>query len=389
MKTSYLISVSFLLIIFGIGLVNLGDVIPSVVENVAQDETYFVEGGKRLEEDYRVGFYKRRDWVDLYGIVQKGLNRKIIGNMEFMKTEEGLLSHITKEVDVYPFSEEMVQLKNRLDGQGIPLLYVQMPPRIAVNSSDPDKLDRTRVYYEKIRKITDEAGVMCLDETEIFQGQGALPIKQFYFKTDVHNTTEGEAWAAHKIAEILNQKFGVSLSEVDVDDGAKFSKHSHPFLGNLAQSVGSYYMGVDEFTEYIPNEQPNYCVSELSGGWEQKGNFEQVIMNGYDNNYKEEKYTYWITNYLKYGASGYNIENLDSKGPNLLFICDSMCYRTIAYLSLQSNNITLLDPKFYPNTQENMVEKALSQRDYDAVVYLHGTFGTTEASMFKKEDNGD
>lgn len=108
-------------------------------------------------------------------------------------------------------------------------------------------------------------------------------------------------------------------------------------------------------------------------------------MNGYDQSSEDETYTYWITNYLRYGAGGYHVENLDSDGPSLLVICDSLCYRTLSYLSLECKNITVIDPRFIPADGTDYVKKALEDKMYDAAIYLHGTFYTTDHSMF---DNG-
>ena len=126
---------------------------------------------------------------------------------------------------------------------------------------------------------------------------------------------------------------------------------------------------------------------DLNGQWEQTGSFEEVLMNGYDGQLElsgeNEIYTYWITNYLKYGYPAYRIENLNSDGPELLVICDSLCYRTLSYLALSCKSITVIDPRFYPGGEDNnMVELALKDRTYDAAMYLHGTFYTTKYSMF-------
>ena len=112
-------------------------------------------------------------------------------------------------------------------------------------------------------------------------------------------------------------------------------------------------------------------------------------MNGYDqqlqNSDKDEMHTYWITNYLKYGYPAYRIENRNSDGPDLLFICDSLCYRTLSYLALSCKSITVVDPRFYPDGEnQDMVGLALDRQHYDAAMYLHGTFYTTKYSMFGK-----
>lgn len=381
-KISYIISGSFLLALVVFGILGIRSALPKVKENIKGDTTYLEKGGSKIEEDYRVSFPGRERLVDVYGLVQKGMGRRTAGNMEFVRTENNLMDYVTKESNVEPFAQEMVELKQRLDEKAIPLLYVQMPLREEEGSGEPENLIRTRAYYQEIRNVTDPAGIYCIDEDEILEGPKAPSREEFYFRGDVHPTTKGEIWMANLLADKLDKAFDVYIPDVIKEDDARFEKHSHPFLGNLEQSLGQYYVGLDEFEEYIPREQPNYHMEEITGAWSLDGVYGQVVMNGYDNNIVDEKRTYWVTNYLKYGASGYHIENNDSDGPSLLFICDSLCYRTISYLSLQCSNITVIDTRFLKEDGTDPVALAMNSKNYDAVICLHGTFYTTDYSMF-------
>ena len=386
-KLSYLTSIGFLAGIFIIGFLNLKTLLPRIKETVQSDTEYFAEGGARLEEDYRVGFLDRNKWIDLYGLSQKLLGREIIGDMDFVRTENGLMDYVTKDTDVLPFANEMAELKSILDGKGIPLLYIQMPAREEPGGTDPEELLKVRKYYRTIREVTDRAGIVCMDETEILAGEAAPSTAEFFFKTDIHTTTEAEIWMAGKIADKLQELYQIEISGVIQPEDERFYVHSHKFLGNLAQSAGIYYNGVDTFEEYLPRWETSFRMYDLNGQWEQTGSFEEVLMNGYDGQLElsgeNEIYTYWITNYLKYGYPAYRIENLNSDGPELLVICDSLCYRTLSYLALSCKSITVIDPRFYPGGEDNnIVELALKDRTYDAAMYLHGTFYTTKYSMF-------
>lgn len=381
-KADYLLTILFLALIFGIGMLNAFSVLPDVKENLKENPDYFAAGGKNLEDDYRTSFWKRKNWINTFGISQKLLGRKIIGNVEFGVTESGGIEKVTGLKNIDSFAAELIELKNRLDQRHIPLLYVQIPPRQEKESQDPPEFFRTRTYYNQINERTADANIVRLDEEEILSGSGSPKRSNLYFKTDMHTTTEGELWVMKKICQKLNQEFGISIKDIDVGNTAAFQKYSYPFIGNLALSVGEYFVGTDTFEEYIPTTPTQLTIRDLYGTSEHSGKFDEVLMNGYSLQPDKNIYTYWITDYLKYGSSGYHIENQDSKGPSLLFICDSLCYRTIAYLSLGCSNITVLDPRFYSNNEGDLVEKVLTEKTYDAVVYLHGTFSTTDYSMF-------
>lgn len=382
LNPKYFLTVIFLGIIFSIGFLNLKPFLHAVKESSAQNAAYFTEGGTNLESDYRLAFWNRRSFINGYGAAQRLLGRRIIDNVDFALAGNGMLERTARDETVQPFARELLELKDCLDIKEIPLLYIQMPPRQSKADGEPGQLFQTRAYYEQINDVLGDAPIARLDETDILSGDGCPSLTDFYFKTDIHTTTEGEIWMAGKISETLKNTFDITVPEVLPDDSAMWEKRSHSFLGNFAQSVGEYYIGTDVFEEYVPAFPTHLIIRDAFGGWQQEGSFEDVLMNHYDQLDTDETYTYWITNYLRYGQGGYHIENPSQKGPSLLFICDSLCYRTLSYLSLGCSNITVLDPRFYPEGSGNPVEKVLSEKEYDAVIYLHGTFFTTDYSMF-------
>lgn len=118
-------------------------------------------------------------------------------------------------------------------------------------------------------------------------------------------------------------------------------------------------------------------MKELYGNVNKEGNWENVLMNGYNKLDRSEDKIYWVTDYLMFGSSGYEIINYNAKNKSILFICDSMCYRTISYLALNFHKITILDPRFFYKTNKTndaIYKEVLNKEKYDMVVVLHGTF---------------
>lgn len=384
-KFEYLLTFLFLGVLFYIGGKNLENAIPEIEEHISDDEDYFEEGGTNLEEDYRLAFWERTSWVDSYGEVQRLLGRRIVGNFDFVLTEDRILDRCGQEENLLPFSKELGELKDMLDAKNIPLLYVQMPPREPDDGEHPDELFQTRSNYQKINAATADKQITRLDEEEIFADADAPDRGDFYFKTDIHTTTQGEIWMAEKIAEKLQNSFGITIPRVfpGSDPNYPWEKHTHPFFGNLAKSIGKKYVGTDLFESYEPDFPTQLRLEQAFGKWWLEGSYEEILMNNYDKLKKKDKMSiYWITNFLRYGEGGYHIENPGSSGPSLLVFCDSLCYRTLSYLSLGCSNITVLDPRFYPKKAGDPVQMVMSEKSYDAVIYLHGTFFTTDYSMF-------
>ena len=365
-------TIIFLVLIFGIGSINLYSTTPIIKEKLAQDNGYFFKLGGVLEEDYRVNFWIRREWINLYGLFQKILGREIIGNVEFAKTVNNNLDIVVGEGGGKNFADDLLKLKVFFDEKRIPLLYIQYPPREAKDSKDPVQLFRLRDYYEDINKYLKNQNIVYLGEDDILNKN--FELNDFYFKTDIHPTTKAEIWMANKISEKLLQEFDIDIKNIISENDLCFEKHAHQFLGNFAQNVGEYYIGTDLFEEYIPKEPTYLKVKEIYGMWQREGDFEETVMNNYDQQDGNEIYTYWVTNYLMFGSKGYHIENMkNTEGPSLLIICDSMCYRTVSYLSLGCKNITVLDPRFYQGSEDDVMKKVLLEKKYDAAIVLHGT----------------
>lgn len=383
--STYIFTIVFGILIIGLGVKNAKTIYPQFVEIWKQNDITIQEKTRQMEEQYRTGFYKHNDWIELYGSFQKGMDRRIQGNMEYVLSEDGLLVKVAGEREVEPFANELVAFKQQLDQKQIPLLYVQMPARVPKDSqAAPETLTRINTYYEEIRNITDPAGIRCLDEQKLKERNAYESITDIYFKTDVHPSTNGEIIMANEIAKELNAIFGTTYFEqlIQVDD-PRFQKISHPFLGNFAFSIGTKYIGADTFEEYIPKEPTSFRVRDVGGNWIKEGSFDEVVMNGITSTPEEELYTYWIVNYMNFTQPAYHVENLNKpEGPNLMVVCDSCCYRTLSYLALECNTITIIDPRYIPVGGPEYIEMAMAEKEYDAVIYLHGTFTTTNYSMF-------
>lgn len=369
----------FILFIFGIGGINLRNSFSIIKSNYKNDTEYRKNLNSNVEEDYRNNFTKRNMFVNGYGVIQRALGRNIIGNMEFVQ-EHGTMdiAHVYEYSDY--FESEINNLDSILSNKQIPFLYVQMPIREDYDSTVPSEICNTKDICLRYKDDLKSMGIEMLTGEDILNGENAPDIDEFYFKTDIHPTTKGEIWTANKIAEKLGDEYGIKIDNLINDNDSRFTKLSHPFLGNLAKSVGEYYIGKDIFEEYIPKIQPDYEIENICTGEIQKGKFEDVVMNGMQKEGNSDGY--YVTNYLKYGLACYNVTNKNVEGPNLMIICDSFAYRMISYLSLQCKNITVVDPRFFDYQQgNNPLLQSLELYDYDCVIYLHGTVDITNCRL--------
>lgn len=381
-KSSYIISLLFLIAIFGAGIYNMRRIAPVILNNYRSNQDYKTDLTNNIENDYRQNFVKRSKFIEGYGIVQKVMQRRILGNVEFIRENDDMMNATGRVAFSDMFISEMSALKQILDEKDIPLLYVQMPVRESYDSSVSMELNNTQDNFLRYAECIKDMGISAVVGNDLLEGDGDPSFEEFYFKTDIHPTTKGEIWVANKIAEKLDEEFGVEITGLIQENDSRFIKLEHEFEGNLIKSLGKYFVGTDVFEEYIPNEQPQYDIKNFCSGYDETGRYEDVVMNGMQNGIYDRG-TYWVTNYLRYGLPYYNINNLDSDGPNLMIICDSFSYRTISYLSLQCSNITVVDPRFYGQGEGNPIIDAINQYEYDCVIYIHGGMGITSHSMFE------
>lgn len=329
----------------------------------------------KIDNLYRENVYNKKNWVELYGIAQRGLGREIIGNMEFAKGDNGLMHLLfsMNEGDMKNADQigiDLIRMDRYCKEMGIPFLYVPVPEKN--DGSIPEALVNKKQYFEKLRNIIAGQNIDLIDVNDILN-QVEMPKDEFFFKTDIHLTTEGELLIANAVAKSLREE-GVYVGDeliTGIDD-SRYHIRSHKLLGNLVRSVGKYYNGQDIFNEYAPvnDTDTQFTMTDLvSNNIIRQGTYSQVITNGYELLEKEDQY--WVTNYLRFAEYAYNIENKQTDGPDLLVICDSYAYRTVAFLTLGCNNITVIDPR-YPVDGFDAIETAIERYNYDAVICIHG-----------------
>lgn len=336
---------------------------------------------REIERAFTTSLMFRDQFVDVYGFVQKELRRSLIGNFEFMKSNNEFIHMAVNNINIRPLVDSMLRLKNTLDKSDIPLIYVQIPPRSTVNT----EINVMNISYGEDVAISDAKtelssyGITYLDIADKMVGY--LPPEKLFFKTDVHLSTEGEFFVAKEIIRILKQQ-GLSFEQSYVNqilDLSNYIVDSRLFLGNLSRSTGKYFSELDVFDNYTPKFQNSVSMINRVTGERQDGDFEDIFMNNYKDKPDITERTYWITNYLHFGQSCYEFINHNQERNKLLVICDSMGMRIVPLLSLLTNKVTIVDIRY--QGLNSYVTNVLNAEKYDAVIVLH------ENTLFPYEIN--
>lgn len=194
-----------------------------------------------------------------------------------------------------------------------------------------------------------------------------ISIKDFFFHTDIHLTTEAEFYMAKYLTKFLSEEYGILFpNTTEVYNADNYIWTNHLFSGNFCYSSGKMFTQSDVFQTFVPNFDTELMLT-FPDGTTRYGDFLTVMTNQYDNRTDSP---YWVTNYGQWPTLYYEYDNLNfPNAPRLLVLCDSMFMRANTFLALNASHVTILDPR-YINGNEYVID-CLLDSDFDAVIVCH------------------
>lgn len=357
-----LVCVPFLILIFGVGTKTVLDAFP--VLSTSSGNAVDTTSAEILLKDRLFG---KNIFLEFAGTTLKLFDKKLVGDGQFYKDSEGVM-HLRKESQSdYLLIESTKYLANHLKDLSIPFLVCQTAERSAYGDEYSKYFDDAALAYIKpLKTALDGTDAEYFDYATVFRDNG-YSSKDIFLKTDIHYTTSAEFLILQNIIERLESDFGLSFENKEtVLDINNYSVEEYPFIGNLVASVGQTYAGVDSFEYYLPNYETSMHLKNPTMSLNKSGTFEQVCMNGYRDLPNPTSRIYRVTDYLQWPSPYYTITNDFVNENDILVIGCSMCMRTNAYLSLLCHSITVLDPRYFGNT--DYLKQALN-KEYSAVIF--------------------
>lgn len=368
--TGILLSAFFVISICFFGILNGG----TIVGGIKNSFKSFADGGdlnelqkdlNEVEADVKSGFSYKTRLADIYGVGMKMLNKNIAGNFDFMKTKNGetIQFFLDSHIDTENFTNEMIQLNEYLKERDIPLIYINNPER-KLTDGEREFSGYGEFYAEQteIFESLKNAGIDTVDLNEELADADGI-----YFNTDLHLRTEYEFLTAKLLCRRLIDNYGLDIPEFEkVFNINNYSIASYPFIGNTSRSSGRFVSGIDNFEIYHPNFPTDMNAYVYDSGLKKSGTYDDVCLNGYEQRKEHNEYTYWVTDVMQYPKSYYEVNNRVS-GPRLLVIADSIMLRAMSFMSLASENLTVIDPR----TDDGSALNNALLMDYDAV-FVYG-----------------
>jgi len=326
-----------------------------------------------LEKTVDTDTYRKEDYIDFYGLVQKALGKRVmvdIGYGELYKTTYGQITYAVPKQDVSEELESIYALKKELDKHGIPLLFVQAPFKLPPNEQQlPEHVkDHSNENADRFLKGLEAAGIDYLDLRENYWSKG-LGQNRLFFNTDHHWTINGAFNSYCEIAEMLNRDYGFQI-DGKYTDLAQYNQEEFKdyYIGSMGRRVGESYGGRDDFTLITPAFETDYTLYERDYGAEKvyKGDFREAVLTG---SYLAEGTPPDTNRYAAYHGDNAELECINHKVRcgKVLMVKDSFGLPVYSFLSTGVHELRALDVRLF---QGSVAEYAEEHRP-DVVIILY------------------
>lgn len=334
-----------------------------------------------LEKTIDSDTYKREDYIDFYGWIQKFMGKRVmvdIGYGELYKTKYGQITYAVPKQDVSEELESMYNLKRELDKHHIPLLYVQAPFKLRPGEQQlPDNVnDYANENADRFLEGLIAGDIDYLDLRLNYWSKG-LNQNELFFNTDHHWSINGAFNSYQEIAVRLNSDYGFHIRDKYTDlnnfDQKVFKDY---YIGSMGRRVGESYGGIDDFTLITPKFETDYTVYERDYGGEKiyEGSFQDAVLT---NSYIADGTPLDTNRYAVYHGDNAELQfvNHNVKNGKILMIKDSFGLPIYSFLSTGVHEVRALDVRLFKDSVAQYAEKY--HPDVVIVLYNGDSFGGT------------
>ena len=367
----------FVLIIFGIGAVNIKKVMDFWMNDKVDYNEWNVTLGSKTETDYISNFWEKMQFVNLNGFMCKLLGQHEMNGV--VKLKNGYL------VTTYPYaSNEMLQekannlyaLDSRLKERNISMLYAMCP----YTSSKWDSQmplgveDYGNENMDRFMGMISEYGIENIDFREEMYADGIDQYDMMY-KTDHHWTTQAGFYAYTKLLDWIQEKTDCKVDE-NVKEISNYQQTTYKnwHLGSRGQRTGIYYAGIDDFILITPDFE-----TSISNGTVE-GSFKDLIIDESPLRNREytSRYTY---DYVLGNALGNYTNNFARNDVKVLVITDSFGKAVNPYLILSFKEVQ------WCVSMQEITEEYIDGYKPDVVIVMYYANAVCEDNVFFSFNN--
>lgn len=282
---------------------------------------------------------------------------------------------------VNDYARGITEFADFLEGEGIPLIYLQAPFKLQSSQSLlPDGLEEfSNKNADRMLEMLESEGVDTVDLREL---RASLPQVAAFYRTDHHWRPEyglaSLSLVSERLSSVIVPSFPVDVTDFELQP-------SIAFLGSQGHRVGGLYAPVDQFQLIVPTFETDFSVKKYAKVTEENvdsrfsvdaqpyvqtyGDFETSIVDVSKlepRNISDRYSAYFGGNFALTEITNNKVD----KG-NILVFSDSFGRPFNAFLSCYTNQLTAIDQRFYEASVREYILKLNRVSKIDHVIILY------------------
>ncbi len=314
------------------------------------------------------------DYIDIYGLFQNTMNKKVIEDVEdnkrVIKLSNNSLAFIYPDMDISNWSDKITAVSDYAKENNIYMLYVDAPWRIGKNVTTPFYIkDNVAKVDKKFVTKLKENKVNVLRLKDKLKGNE----KDWFFGTDHHWNIE-TAFESYKIImKKIDKNVNLGLKEEYLNN-YKTTVYKNVFLGTYGKRVGKYYGKPDDFAYILPNFETKFdVINNIKWDSEQShlvGSFDKVFTYPEYVEKKEldrESSTYYT--YAEGGKAEVKITNLKAyNDKKVLILKDSFAEPVYPFISINFKETRIVDTRVFRRIR---LYTYIEKYKPDVILFIH------------------
>ena len=344
-----LLAVTVLAMLALLSIVNCKMILKPLLSFV-QHDLVFEEFIDEVQKGYiSDNFVCKNDFVNLNGLFARLTGRRTLNDV--VRLNNGMLGWAMQDVDMTAMANGITGLSEYLNELNIPLLYVQIPFKEALDGQTyPVGITSyANKNADNLLFQLSAGGVESLDLRPLL-AQTPEMLEQYFAKTDHHWNNDGSFAAFQEILGCLHELFPEGNIDLTYAQADQWERHAINdwFLGSLGKRVGIFFGGTDPLIWYTPKFETEMSCTIPKYEWFVRGDFSEANIRTL---YIEEKDYFKYNAYCVYIGGDYPLvqhRNLNAPSPlKVLMIRDSFTTPLQTYLSTAFQEVDTIDPRYF------------------------------------------
>ncbi len=322
----------------------------------------------------------RLSLIDWNGLAQRLLQKRMIpepnDNNTVYKMNNGQLTYTYPDIGVRIAHKNFTVLNKYLKSVGTEFLYIQAPYKVNYEKNTlPYGLeDYPNKNADKLLEGLLKLNIDYIDFREVLS-KNFLDYSSHFYNTDHHWTTETAFFAYQYLLDYMEKNYGFQYSKQTYNE-ANYNQVTlkQSFIGSLANRVGKWYAGIDDFTFIYPKfkTELTYMKYDAKGSLYlvRNGTFEESVFYPERMENPDTPLAYRDNCYL--GGNPYlgRIINHKVHKGKVLFVQDSYGKPIASFMALNFHEVDIIDLRYFTaNYLMDFIKEETIPYDYVIILY--------------------